>query len=313
MLSFAFPSVLWALSVIPIFIIFYVMAIRKKKKAAMKFSNLMFMGNTKRPWLRQNLSFILIMAAMILLIIAIADPHLPLKQTRKGVNVVLAIDISGSMQATDYQPTRLEAAKESAELLLDKLEVNDHVGIVVFESGATTAAYLSPLKDKVINKLRNIEPKDGMTAIGDGLSLAVDMASSIPNKKKVIILLSDGVSNSGVISPEEAVVFAKLNKIKVFTIGMGSEEPVVLGYDWFGRPQYAELDETTLKKIAQSTDGEYFKSVDDNTLKRIYTQLTTKIEREKEDTSIKDYVIAAAFLVLLAELYLRYGRKRILN
>jgi Ca-activated chloride channel homolog len=311
MLSFAVPVVLWSLILVPVIAVLYILAVQRKKKAAMKFSNLMFMGRRK-PQLRQNLSFILIMAALIFLIIALADPHLPLKQEKKGVNVVLAIDISGSMQANDYQPTRLEAAKASAEILLKNLEVNDHAGIVVFESGATTAAYLSSLKDKVINKLRNIEPKDGMTAIGDGLSLAVDMASSIPNKKKVIIFLSDGVSNSGVISPEEAVVFAKLNKIKVFTIGMGSEEPVILGYDWFGRPQYAELDESTLKAIAEATDGEYFKSVDENTLKKIYTQLTSKIDREKEDVSIKDYFIAAAILVLLAELYFRYGRKRIL-
>ena len=217
------------------------------------------------------------------------------------------------MQADDYKPTRLEAAKSSAEILLKSLKEKDHAGIVIFESGATTAAYLSPYKEKVIEKLRNIQQKQGKTAIGDGLSLGIDMATSIPNKKKVVILLSDGVNNAGVISPQEAIEFAKTNNIQVYTIGLGSEGKVVLGYDWFGNPQYAELDEATLQAIAEQTGGKYFKSVDDKTLDEIYKNISQDIKREKEETNIKDWFFLAALITFLIYLYLRYGERRIIQ
>ncbi len=119
------------------------------------------------------------------------------------------MDVSGSMAATDYKPSRLDAAKQSAKSLVDGLDIKDNAGVVIFSSGATTSAYLSPYKEKVLEKLMSIKQTEGETALGDGLALAVDMATSIPNRKKVIILMSDGVNNEGVISPDEAVKFAK--------------------------------------------------------------------------------------------------------
>jgi len=311
-INFLNPYWLLALAVIPVLYYLYVKAVQKKKKAALKFSNIGIIKDASVKFSkRHNTLFCITLGVIFLLVVGLADPHIPLKRTKKGVNVVLVIDVSGSMQATDYPPTRLEAAKKSAEILLRSLKPNDHAGIVIFESGATTAAYLSPFKDRVIEKLRGISPKEGRTAIGDGLALGIDMATSIPNKKKVIILLSDGVNNAGVISPDEAVQYAKANKIKVFTIGLGSEKPVLLGYQW-GQPVYAQLDEETLKKIAYTTGGEYFKSVNKDTLENIYKQLSKKIEREKEEVSIKNWFIFASILLLLIEFYYRYGRRMII-
>jgi len=225
--------------------------------------------------------------------------------------VVLAIDDSGSMQATDYKPTRLEAAKAAAKTLIKSLKPKDNVGIIVFESGATTACYLTPFKDKAIEKLEAIEPRTGRTAIGDGLALAIDMATSIPNKKKVVILLSDGVNNAGVVSPQEAIQFAKTNGVQVYTVGLGSEKPVVIGYDLFGNPQYAELDEQTLKKIAADTGGKYYKSVNEKTLDEIYARISGHIKREWEETSIKDWFFIATFIMLLVNIYIIYGKYRV--
>jgi len=316
MVGFQYPIILIFLLTIPLLIYSYKKIISKRKKDAIKFSNIAFiksaLGNKKKNK-RNEIMFYLGLLVIIFMIIGFANPHIPLKQTKEGVNVVLVMDISGSMQATDYQPTRLEASKKSAEILLKSLKDKDHVGIVTFESGATTAAYLSPYKDKVIDKLRSISPKDGKTAIGDGLSLGIDMATSIPNKKKVVILLSDGVSNAGVISPQEAIVFAKTNNIQVYTIGMGSEDKVVLGYDWFGNPQYAELDESTLKAIAQNTGGQYFKSVDDKTLDEIYKSISQEIKREKEETNIKDWFFLASLISFLIYLYMQYGKRRVIQ
>ncbi|MFA5856325.1 MAG: VWA domain-containing protein [Candidatus Pacearchaeota archaeon] len=314
-ITFLKPYYLYLLLIIPVLYYFYIKSNKNKKDAAIRFSNigLIKQATKKRFNLREHLNFYLFMIVLSLMIIGFADPNIPLKQTKEGVNVVLALDVSGSMQATDYTPTRVEASKKSAEVLIKSLKANDQIGIVLFESGATTSAYLSPFKDRVLEKLRGIQVKQGQTAIGDGLALAIDMASSIPNKKKVVILLSDGVSNAGVISPDEAIAYAKLNNIQVNTIGMGSNGKVVLGYDWFGNAQYAELDEATLQKIAKNTGGEYYKSVDDNTLEEIYKRISENIKREKEPTSIKDYIFLLAFIIILVQIYLNYGRYRIIS
>lgn len=310
-----FENPLWfmALLLIPALYYFYIKSIKNKKAAAIKFSSISLIkeaGLSKSK--AKEVLFFMNVLLIILLVIALADPHIPLERTREGVNVVIVIDVSGSMAAADYKPTRLDAARESARILINGLHRKDNVGIVIFSGGATTSAYLSPYKDKVLEKLAAIKQTEGETALGDGLALAVDMATSVPNKKKVIILMSDGMNNAGVISPDEAVLFAKTSDIRVYTVGVGSKDKAVLGYDWFGRPQYADLDEVTLQMIAKETGGQYFKSVDTSTLSRIYSELPKKIEREPEDSSIKDWVILASVGVLLAELYLRFGRYRIL-
>mgnify|MGYP001194317557 CR=1 FL=1 len=309
------PVWLLGLFAIPVLAAMYFWIMRQKKTEAIRFSRLAFvksaLGDAKKSR-RTHVLFAIAIAAIALLFIGLADPHIPLEQTREGVNVVLAIDDSGSMQATDYQPSRIEAAKSAADTLLKNLDSKDYAGVVIFESGASTVAYLSPDKDRVKEKLAAVAPRSGQTAIGDGLALAIDMAKSIPNRKSVVILLSDGVNNAGVISTDEAVTFANAAGIQVYTVGMGSSQPVVLGYDWLGNPQYAELDEATLRSIAQKTGGKYFRSVDDRTLHEIYASLNQEIIREKEETSIRDYFIGAALVLLCLGFWLRFGRDRII-
>ena len=314
-MKFMNPNWLLVLAIVPIVIYLYMRLTKKKKSLAIKFSSLGIIkkaSGRKRKFDVRKILFFVNLLIFISLIIALADPYIPLKRTKEGVNVILAIDVSGSMMATDYQPNRVEAAKKASETLIKNLKPKDYVGIVIFSDGATTASYLTPFKDRALEKLSMVTSKEGRTAIGDGLSLSIDMATSVPNKKKLIILLSDGVNNAGVISPDEAIEFAKPNKIQVFTIGMGSEQPVLLGHDFFGNPQYAELDEATLKKIASETKGEYYKSVDDKTLNEIYSKLSEKIERKKEQSPIKDWFIFLGIILILIEFYLRYGRYRIL-
>ena len=235
-----FENPLWfaALLLLPVVWYFYRESIKKKKALAIKFSNISLIKEAGMEKIKSKGSPFLFESTFdrSLLVSALADPHIPLKQTKEGVNVVMVMDVSGSMAANDYKPTRLEAAKVSAKILVDELNNKDNSGIVIFSSGATTSAYLSPFKDKVLEKLSGIKQTEGETALGDGLSLAVDMATSIPNKKKVIILMSDGVNNAGVISPDDAISFAKTNNIQVYTVGIGSNEKVILGYDWLGRP-----------------------------------------------------------------------------
>lgn len=317
MVGFSDPYVLLFLLILPWLYLIYTHVIKRRKKEAMKFSHLGFIKTAlgdKKKNKRGELLLSLTLISLTMMIIGLANPHIPLEQTKEGVNVVLVLDISPSMLASDYKPSRIEAAKASAEFLLQSLQLKDHAGIVTFSSGATTAAYLSPFKENVIEKLQSVVAKErGGTAIGDGLALGIDMASSIPNKKKVVILLSDGVNNAGIISPEEAIQFANLEDIQVYTIGMGSDGKVVLGHDWMGNPIYAELDETTLKSIASQTNGKYFKSIDERTLDNIYENIGENIERKKEETNIKDWFFVAAIIIILVQFYLRYGKGRIIQ
>lgn len=315
MAGFSDPAWLWGLLLVPALAALYWFVLRKKKQEALEFSAVSLARSAlgSRPVSRRvHLLAALSLAAIALLFTGLAGPHVPLTQEKVGVNVVLAIDDSGSMQATDYPPTRLEAAKQAAGLLIGDLEPADNAGVVIFESGATTAAYLDPDKDRVRQKLAAVVPKPGQTAIGDGLALAVDMARSVPNKKSVVILLSDGVSNAGTVTVDDAVAAAQAARIQVFTVGLGSAQPVVIGYDWTGNPQYADLDEAALKSVAEKTGGRYFRSVDDTTLSEIYRGLNREIVRQEEETPVGIWFIAAALLLILVEFWLRYGRGRII-
>jgi Ca-activated chloride channel family protein len=312
-----FYQPLWLLGLLSLPVLWYLYrrAGRKKMQDALEFSRVAVArraaGDQKGIDPRTVL-FVLSLSIIALLFIGLADPHIPLETRPEGATIVFAMDVSGSMSATDYPPTRLDAAKTAAASLMRDLAPDDYAGIVIFEAGATSAAYLSPDKDRVIQKLDGVRPRSGQTALGDGLLLAIDMAESIPNRKSVVILLSDGVNNAGVVTPDEAVTVARDRGIQVFTVGMGSDQPVITGYDPLGAPQYATLDEETLIRIAESTGGKYFRSVDDRTLSAIYTGLNKEIRREPVETSVRDIFFAAALVLVCIELYLRYGKRRIL-
>ncbi len=215
------------------------------------------------------------------------------------------------MAASDYEPTRLEAAKNAVKSLVTKISEKNNVGVILFESGAGTISYLTPVKEKTLSSISSIQQGTGATAIGDGLSLGIDMVSSILDKKRVIILLSDGIQNSGLVSPEQAIQYAIRNNVQIHTIGIGSEKPIYLRDDIYGEPQYAELDEVTLRNISDMTGGNYFKSLDEEVLNQILLDLSSNIEYEQELSTIRDWFIGAAIIFLLIDFYIIYGRYRI--
>lgn len=219
--------------------------------------------------------------------------------------------LSSSMAASDYKPTRLEAAKNAINSLVSKISDKNNIGIVLFETGAGTVSYLTPVKEKTLNSVASIQQGNGATAIGDGLSLGIDMVSSILEKKRVIILVSDGIHNSGLVSPEQAIQYAINNNVQIHTIGIGSDEPVYLRDDIYGEPQYAELDEITLRNISDSTGGSYFKSLDEQALNKILLDLSSNMEYETELSTIRDWFIGSAIAILLIDMYIIYGRYRI--
>ena len=313
LMEFGFMNALFLFLLMPILIFLYYKYNSNKKDSVLKFSSLKIIEKAivKKSTIRKHIPFVLVIGVLSLIIIALANPQTVTIGVEKGVNIGIVLDGSESMAASDYKPTRLEASKNAVNSLVTKINVKNNVGVVLFETGATTISYLTPIKEKTLDSISLIQQGSGATAIGDGLSLGIDMVSSIPDKKRIIILLSDGVQNSGLVTPQQAIQYALINNVQIHTIGLGSEKPVYLRDDIYGEPQYAELDETTLRNIADSTGGSYFKSLDEKTLNQILLDLSSNMEYEKELSTIRDWFIGSAIVFLLLDIYIIYGKYRI--
>ena len=313
LMEFGFINALFLFLLIPVLIFVYHKYNSNKKDSILKFSSIKIIEKAivKKNTIRKHIPFVLVIVVLSLIIIALANPQTITMGVEKGVNIGIVLDGSESMAASDYKPTRLDAAKNAVNSLVTKINVKNNVGVVLFETGATTISYLTPIKEKTLDSISLIQQGSGATAIGDGLSLGIDMVSSIPDKKRVIILLSDGIQNSGLVTPQQAIQYALINNVQIHTIGIGSEKPVYLRDDIYGEPQYAELDETTLRDIAASTGGSYFKYLDEETLNQILLDLSSNMEYEKELSTIRDWFIGSAITFLLLDIYIIYGKYRI--
>ena len=313
-MEFGFINALFLFLLIPLLIFTYHRYNLNKKESILKFSSLKVIKKTdvKKHVIRKHLPFVLVIIILSLTIIALANPQIETAGVQKGINLGIVLDGSESMAASDYKPTRLEAAKNAANSLVEKTSGKNNVGVVLFETGASTISYLTPVKERTLNSISLIRQGNGATAIGDGLSLGVDMVSAILDKKRTIVLLSDGIQNSGLVSIEQATQYAIINNVQVHTIGIGSEKPVYIRDDIYGEPQYAELDEDALKNISNSTGGSYFKSLDEQTLNEIVLELSSNIEYETELSTIRDWFIGSAIGLILLNMYIIYGKYRII-
>lgn len=267
-----------------------------------------------------HVPFALRTAAIILMSIALARPQLSnrwQKESTEGIDIMMALDISGTMQAEDLKPTRLEAAKEVAtQFVMDR--PNDNIGLVVFAGESFTQCPLTTDHAVLVNLFKSVHfgmIEDG-TAIGLGLANAVNRMKDSPTKSKVVILLTDGSNNRGDIDPQTAAEIAKTFGIRVYAIGVGNygEVPIQIQTPMGMQRMMidSEFDETTLRNIASTTGGEYFRATDNKSLRQIYEQIDqlekTKIrvrEFSKRSEAFMPWLLAALFC-LLAEVILRY-------
>lgn len=266
-----------------------------------------------------HLPFVLRVTGIILLTIALARPQLSnswKSETTEGIDIMMAIDISGTMQAEDLKPNRLEAAKNVAsEFVINR--PNDNIGLVVFAGESFTQCPLTTDHAVLVNLFKSI--KFGMiddgTAIGLGLANAVNRMKDSETKSKVIILLTDGSNNRGDIDPQTAAEIAKTYDIRVYAVGVGSYGKARVPVQTPVGTQYimmdSEFDEATLKSIAQTTGGEYFRATDNNSLRSIYEQID---QMEKTKIRVREYskrqenfqpFLWGALLCLLLEMILR--------
>lgn len=319
-LSFAQPLFFWLFAPWALLIVWYVFR-QHRMQPSLRFPSLrgFALTRTLKPALRHAL-FVLRMLVLALVIVIIARPQSSNRwstQTTEGIDIVVALDISGSMLAMDFQPDRLEAAKDVAISFISG-RPNDRIGLVVFSGESFTQCPLTTDHAVLINLFRNI--KSGMiedgTAIGLGLANAVSRIKDSPAKSKVIILLTDGVNNRGAIAPLTAAEIAKTFGIRVYTVGIGSmgmaPYPVQTNFGVQIRNVETEIDEQILTDIASMTGGAYFRATDNDKLKSIYSEIDqmerSKISVEEYKKKQEEYVsfAVAALFLLLIELMLRY-------
>lgn len=320
-IKFANPYFFLLFLLVPAMVAFYFFYLNKKR------TQIQFPGfenfNGMRPSFRQRfyfLPFLLKLLAFSAAIIALARPQSSMsgRDVRtEGIDIMMALDISSSMLAEDLKPNRIEAAKDVAEEFIDS-RPNDRIGLVVFGGESFTQCPLTTDHSVLKNLFTGIQSgilADG-TAIGEGLGTAVNRIRNSKAKSKVIILLTDGVNNVGAIAPETAGEIAKTFGIRVYTIGVGTRGMAPYPFKTPFGIQYqnveVQIDEAVLKKIADETDGKYFRATNTSKLKEIYSEID-KLEKTKID--VKEFhnyteefypFALAALLLLLLDIFLRY-------
>ncbi len=287
--TFAYPWVLFFLTLVPIMIAWYWFKGRKSQPS-INFSSIKVFENLPVSFKEKfrHLPFILRTIAVALLIIALARPQNYSSGeniSTQGIDIVMALDISGSMISEDFKPNRVEAAKQVIRNFI-RGRTSDRIGLVVFSRDAFTQCPMTIDYNVLINLLDQVEPgmiPDG-TAIGNGIADAVNRLKDSKAKSKVIILLTDGVNNSGEIDPLTAAEIAKTYGIRVYTIGVGTEGeapyPVQTPFGIRYQMMPVEIDEGLLRQIASITGGQYFRATDNRTLKEIYNKID-KLEKSK--------------------------------
>ncbi|WP_407264160.1 vWA domain-containing protein [Tenacibaculum maritimum] len=314
--EFYSPEFLWLLTLIPLLGAWFFFT-RKKDTATLTVPSIKGFtpANAILPKLKPLL-YLLRLLALSLLIVALARPRnvAVSKKTKsnRGIDIVMAIDVSASMLAKDLKPNRLEALKKVANNFVNR-RPNDRIGIVVYAGESFTQTPITSDKSIVKRTISEIKwgQLEGGTAIGMGLGSAVNRLKGSKAKSKVIILLTDGVNNAGFIDPKTATELAKELDIKVYTIGIGTNG--MAPFPWAKDPrtgklsfrnQQVEIDESLLKHIAKETQGKYFRATNNSKLEAIYNEID-KLEKTKiEEFKYYNYQEKYRFLVMLAGLLL---------
>ena len=310
----------WILFIAPVVLALVYLRYKHKKKPTLRFSSGILLKDTLGSFkvtLSQNL-FVLRLITVLFFLIALAGPRRALEETKhktEGIDIILAVDVSGSMGAEDFKlqnrrVNRLEIVKNVVKEFVEGRK-DDKIGIIAFSRFAYTICPLTLDHEWLLTNLERLRLgliEDG-TAIGSAIASSVARLKDSKAKSKIVILLTDGVNNAGKIDPIEAAKIAETNKIRIYTIGVGTKGPVPFpAKDFWGRTAYQNveinLDDHTLKEIAKITSGEYFWAMDTESLRDIYKAIDRLEKTEIEQSGYRDYqqlfwVFVALGLVIL--------------
>jgi Ca-activated chloride channel family protein len=309
-IQFANPQFFWLLLLLPVAALWYFFK-RKEQTASLKISSIKGFSKESILAKMKPALFALRLLALTAIITALARPQTEdissRTKTTKGIDIVMAIDVSSSMLARDLKPNRLSALKEVAANFIRK-RPNDRIGLVVYAGESFTQTPITSDKTIVLNALREVtygQLNDG-TAIGMGLATSVNRLKESKAKSKIIILLTDGVNNSGFIEPQTAAELAVEFGIKTYTIGLGTNGNALspIAYNPDGTFRYGmrqvEIDEKLLEEIADVTGGQYFRATNNSKLEAIYDEINKLEKTEVEEFKYYKYEEKFRSFILLA-------------
>ena len=319
---FEYPRLLWLLVIPALLVLHYIYIEKAGRRPHMRVS-------TAVPWKKHGRSFmtffrhvpfVLRTLALVMIVISIARPRSSEELSKvdtEGIDIVLAMDVSTSMLARDLTPDRINASKDIAIEFISQ-RPSDRMGIVVFAGESFTQCPLTTDRATLINLIKEVQTdliEDG-TAIGNGLATAVARLKDSDARSRVVILLTDGVNNSGEVSPQTAAEIAKTYGVRVYTIGVGKEGmapyPVMTPFGVQVQNMKVEIDEKLLKEVAESTGGRYFRATDNTKLAEIYSEIN---KMEKAKTTVDSFPVykelfgpfaLAALFALLLELFFKW-------
>ena len=307
-MSFAWPLMLLALLAVPLAVAGYVLLERRRERQAAIFASPALVPTLvgRRPGRLRHVPPALALLALAALATGLARPHATLSVKQEQATVVLAIDTSRSMVATDVPPTRLAVAQQAVRQFLRKLPKGYRVGMVSFAQSASTVLPATSSRTAALAAVRNLRTGDG-TALGEGIARAVQVAQRVPAEKSKkppasILILSDGAQTQGVLTPQQAAQRAKKLRIPVYTVAFGTDQGVVEVVDDNGFTQRVTVppDPPTLRKVAQLTGGRFYAAPDADTLNAVYEELGSRIGSVKEEREITAAFAAGGALLLLA-------------
>jgi Ca-activated chloride channel homolog len=318
-ITFGQPWFFALFALLPLLLLWYIFK-NNKQQGAIIISDATAKGLSSWKNVFRHLPFLLRLLALSSIIVALAKPQTKndLQQAEgEGVDIVLCLDVSGSMTAQDLLPNRLEAAKTVAADFINR-RVTDRIGIVIFAGESFTQCPLTTDHRVLLSAVENIHNgllEDG-TAIGSGLGTSVDRLRTGKSKSRVVILLTDGENNGGLIDPKTAKEIAKAFKIKVYTIGVGTDgyapQPVNTPLGVQMQNTKVTIDEKLMKEIANETGGKYFRAKDNAGLAKIYEDIDTLEKTKVEISTLTRYTekffpfVIAALALLLLEVLLRF-------
>lgn len=306
-MSFDWPLGLLGLVLVPLLVGLYVWYDRRRDRVAARFANPALLPNVidRSPGRLRFLPLVLLFLALTAMIFGVARPHATVNVPREEATVVLAIDVSRSMKATDVQPTRLDAARAAAKQFLAKMPEKFRVGVVSFATRAVVALPPTDDRDLAAASLDTLKTGEG-TAIGDAVALSLQIAQrerdddgTVPPTS--VLLISDGARDGGILAPKAAAERARKQGVPVYTILVGTPDGVVEetlpgGFRQIIRvPPSAE----TLQQIAQTSGGEFFTAVDDEGLSQVYEELGSRLGTREERREITDLFAAGSAMLLL--------------
>jgi Ca-activated chloride channel family protein len=294
-MSFQWPLALLALLVVPIAVAAYVLLDRRRAGQAARFGNPALFPNVvaHAPGRLRHLPLAVLVLALAALAVGVARPHATISVPREEATVILAVDVSRSMTATDVHPTRLAAARSAARRFLEQIPDSFRVGVVVFATRAQVTAPPTDDRQVTLSAISNVRPGEG-TALGEAIDLALKAARSVPGERPdervpaSILVLSDGTQTQGRVTPEQAARRARAARIPVFTVVLGTDEGVVERQLVGGFTERIRVppDPRALRQLATTSGGEFFTAAGAEELRKVYEELGSRLGRREKEAEV---------------------------